>query len=291
MATQRHLLPLDLLCCPQCGGRLVRSASLSCTACLTEFPEVAGMPWLLPEPSAALGEWRARVHGLLAGLEVQASRYREALHEAGERASTRSRLKLLSAACADHARRLRALLAPLGTEAPASAPELYRALGMTVPAGQGLTSYYANLHRDWSWGARENEASWRILEAALGSEPPGRTLLLGVGAGRLAYDLLVQRAPTVLVAADINPLFLCAVQRLFAGERLELYEFPVAARDADGQAILRSLQAPARARRPAATWCSPTRRAARLRPVRSILSSRPGSSTSSTRTSRRWRVG
>ena len=49
------------------------------------------------------------------------------------------------------------------------------------------------------------------------------------------------------VAVDINPLLLCAAQRLFAGERVELYEFPVAPRDVDSHAILRALQAPAAA--------------------------------------------
>jgi len=121
---------------------------------------------------------------------------------------------------------------------------VYSALGMSLPAGQGLTGYYANLHRDWCWGDAENAALERIVDGALGAPAPGRTLLLGVGAGRLAYDLLRRRHPRPLVAADVNPLFLCAVQRLYAGERLELYEFPLAPRDVDSHAILRTLQAP-----------------------------------------------
>jgi hypothetical protein len=72
----------------------------------------------------------------------------------------------------------------------------------------------------------------------------GRTLLLGVGAGRLAYDLHQRRQPQALVAADLNPLFLIAAQRLLAGEAVELYEFPIAPRDIDSHAILRRLQAP-----------------------------------------------
>jgi len=244
MATAQQSLPLDLLCCPRCRGPLTRAAALSCGACAVEYPEIAGMPWLFADPALALGEWRARIHGFLAGLEAQASRYRIALGGDVTRASTRTRLKLLSAACGDHARRLRALLAPLGIEGGAAAPELYGALGMTLPTGQGLTGYYANLHRDWCWGDAENEATFGIVDAALGGDAPGRTLLLGLGAGRLAYDLLLRRRPDPLVAVDLNPLFLCAVQRLFAGERLHLYEFPLAPRDIDSHAILRALQAP-----------------------------------------------
>jgi hypothetical protein len=70
-------------------------------------------------------------------------------------------------------------------------------------------------------------------------------LLLGVGAGRLAYDLHQRRRPQTLIAADLNPLFLLAARRLLAGESIELYEFPIAPRDIDSHAILRRLQAPA----------------------------------------------
>ena len=236
---------LSLLCCPRCGGSLQGEGSLRCAGCAQAFPGLAGLPWLFAEPDAALGEWRARTHGFLAGLESQAARYRAALTDEVTRAATRNRLKLLASSCTDHARRLRALLAPLLEGAPAAAPEIYSALGATLPAGQGLTGYYANLHRDWCWGEAENEASYRLVDAALGEAPPGRTLLLGVGAGRLAWDLNQRRQPEVLVAADINPLFLVAASRLYAGETLELYEFPLAPRDGASHAILRRLQAPA----------------------------------------------
>lgn len=243
MASPRQSLPLDLLRCPRCRGPLASGAVVSCSACALEFPALDGVPCLLSDPAAVLGEWRARGHAFLAELEAQAGRYRAALDPSVTRTTTRNRLKLLAAACTDHARRLRALLAPLGIGA-AAAPELYRALGVSLPTSQGLTSYYANLHRDWCWGEAENEAAFRLMDGALGTSAPGRTLLLGVGAGRLAYDLHQRRHPQVLVAADINPLFLLAAQRLLAGEALELYEFPIAPRDIDSHAILRRLQAP-----------------------------------------------
>jgi uncharacterized protein YbaR (Trm112 family) len=245
MATPRRSLPLDLLCCPRCRGPLDPAAAIACAACGIDFPEVDGLPWLFAEPAAALGEWRARAHGYLAGLDLQATHYRAALTDEVTRASTRNRLKLLAGACTDHARRLRALLAPLGIGADAAAPELYSALGMTLPAGQGLAGYYANLHRDWCWGEEENESAFRIVDEVLGPGAPGRTLLLGVGAGRLAYDLLCRRRPDLLVMADVNPLYLMAARRLFAGEPLELYEFPLAPRDLESHAVLHRLEAPA----------------------------------------------
>jgi hypothetical protein len=243
MASPRQSLPLDLLCCPCCRGPLAPGAALSCAGCAVEFPQVDGLPWLFADPAGVLGEWRGRTHAYLAELEAQADHYRAALGPDVTRAATRNRLKLLAAACTDHARRLRALLAPLGLGS-AAAPDLYRALGVALPSSQALGSYYANLHRDWCWGEAENEASYRLLDQALGGSAPGRTLLLGVGAGRLAYDLHQRRRPQTLIAADLNPLFLLAARRLLAGEPIELYEFPVAPRDIDSHAVLRKLQAP-----------------------------------------------
>jgi uncharacterized protein YbaR (Trm112 family) len=239
-------LPLDLLCCPACGGALDEGrAELRCRSCEAAYTDVGGVPWLFADPAAALGEWRARIHAFLGDVDAQAARYRAALGDDVIRASTRSRLKLLSAACTDHARRLRAVLAPLLAEAPAAAQEVYRGLGVELPGGQALTSYYANLHRDWSWGAAENAATYRVLDEALGDRPSGRTLMLGVGAGRLAYDFHGRRRPDCLLAVDLNPLFLLAARCLYAGDALDLYEFPVAPRDLASHAVLRQLRAPA----------------------------------------------
>jgi uncharacterized protein YbaR (Trm112 family) len=76
MATARMFPPLELLCCPRCQSPLSIGDGLACTPCGVAYPEVGGLPWLFPEPEAVLGEWRARVHGFLTGLETQAARYR-----------------------------------------------------------------------------------------------------------------------------------------------------------------------------------------------------------------------
>jgi len=240
----RAIALTDVVGCPRCAGTLERAAPLRCAACDMAFPEIDGIPWLVAEPAMMLAEWRGRLRALVGGLESQSARYRAALTDSVRGATTRNRLKLLSGACQDHARRLRALLAPLAGSEQTAAPETYRTLLGTLPAGQGLTGYYANLHRDWCWGQVENEAAAAAVAAALGGEGPERLLVLGSGAGRLAYDLHQRLAPAITVAADLNPLMLAVARRMFAGENLELYEFPLAPRDLASHAVLRRLVAP-----------------------------------------------
>ncbi len=219
-------------------------AVLECAACEARYPFVDGLPWLLPEPAQALAEWRGRLQAMNVHLKRQAAQYRAALRPEVTRASTRNRLKLLAMACSDHARRLQALLAPLATDADAATPATYAALAPAVAGSQGIASYYANVHRDWCWGEEENRAGCSAVCDALGTEPAGRTLVLGSGAGRLAYDLHATLQPTVTVALDINPLLMAVARRMHAGERIELYEFPVAPRDLASHALLRTLAAP-----------------------------------------------
>jgi len=238
---------LPLLRCPRCEGALDGDSSLHCAGCGARFPLIDGMPWLLPEPAQALAEWQGRLHAFNVHLKRQAAAYRSALHPEITRSSTRNRLKLLAMACSDHARRLQALLAPLETDAAAATPATYAALAPAVAGSQGLASYYANVHRDWCWGEAENRAAVDAVLQVLGSERPQRVLVLGSGAGRLAYDMHAALQPQATIALDINPLLMAVARRMYAGEKVELYEFPVAPRDLASHALLRTLSAPARA--------------------------------------------
>ncbi|MDH4165363.1 MAG: methyltransferase domain-containing protein [Gammaproteobacteria bacterium] len=234
---------LPLLRCPRCAGVLEGDSTLGCSACGVRYPLVDGMPWLLPAPDLALAEWRGRLHAMTTHLKRQAALYRAALRPDVTRPTTRNRLKLLAMACSDHARRLQALLAPLEAEPAAAAT--YAALAPVVAAAQGLASYYPNVHRDWVWGEEENQAALAAVRRALGSVRPERLLVLGCGAGRLPYDLHAILRPAATVAVDINPLLMAVARRMYAAERVDLYEFPIAPRDLASHALLRTLTAPA----------------------------------------------
>ena len=236
---------IALLRCPACGaGTLVPAGGAwRCDDCTARFPEVDGIPWLFAASAEALTEWRLRLQALLAELAREAAALRSALERPALAVRTRNRLKLQAAALDDHARRLTALLVPVGAEQGTAPPELHQALGTRIPDAQGLASYYVNLHRDWVWGAEENAAALAAVAQALQGSAPKQVLVLGAGGGRLAYDLAQELRPDLVVALDINPLNALVARRMFAGERLQLYEFPIAPRDADSHAILRTLAA------------------------------------------------
>ena len=240
---------LELLACPRCDQALAANGDgFRCAGCRVDFPRLDGIAWLFAEPNAALGEWRGRLHFSLQRNDRDEAQLRAALERPQLRDPTRARLELLASATADHGVRLRALLAPLELERNAASIETHLALRTRLPTDQGLTTYYPNVHRDWAWGDDENETSFRILDGALAGAAPGRVLVLGAGAGRLAYDVHERWPALATVALDFNPLLMLLAQRVARGERVELYEFPIAPRGSADHAVLRTLAAPAAAR-------------------------------------------
>lgn len=235
----------------------LQRAGWICAACSSGYPVIGDIPWLFPDPRQALAEWRGRLSLLTQHLAGEAAAMRdEAAAPLSE--STRRRLQHVAAAHDDQVQRLGALLAPLGMEAASASQATLQALGTRLPTEQGLTNYYVNLHRDWSWGEEENAAAIEQIRAALGGESAraglsglaglGNTLVQGAGAGRLAYDLHAGGDAPLTVATDFNPLLLFAAREIFAGRTVELYEFPIAPRRIEDHAVLRRLEAPAPAR-------------------------------------------
>ena len=239
---------LDLLQCPRCRRAPLVAANdgFACRGCRVEYPRLDGLPWLFADPELALGEWRNRLTLYLDEFAA-AERAADADLATAPRDSTRTRLGALRDAYREQARLVRLLLQPLML-APLPMPHATPlAFGERLPLSQDLHSYYANVHRDWCWGAEENDASHAEVAAALGGRGE-RLLVLGAGGGRLAYDLHQHGAQALTVALDINPLLLLVAERVIRGGRVELYEFPIAPRTGADAAIRRELVAPAAAR-------------------------------------------
>ena len=235
----------SILACPRCDNALTPTdGGHACGGCQVDFPSIAGIPFLFAEPSAALGEWRARLHMETRRLDHEVRLIEAALDAPNLRDSTRRRLTLMQHAYRDHNERLLALLEPLGLVELEANIESYLALRTRLPGDQGLVTYYPNVHRDWSWGERENEASADLVTDML-DQPLGKMLVLGAGPARLACDLHDRLTPELTVALDFNPMFMLLAQRLLRGETVELYEFPIAPSSIENSAVLRTLQAEA----------------------------------------------
>ena len=246
-----------LLACPRCelALRHYPDSSFGCSGCGLTFPLLDGVPCLFAEPAAALAEWRQRLHFALEKLAQDAAGLQLELQNSRLRPLARERLTLLYRACTDQARRLAELLAPLAVHNSQTGIATHLALQTRPPTDQGLTTYYPNIHRDWAWGDTENAESLKLVSGALlgravGTQhtdsggATGTIVVLGAGAGRLAYDLHQQVGPEVTLALDFNPLLALVAARAVAGTGVDLWEFPIAPRAMGDHAVLRTLVAP-----------------------------------------------
>lgn len=230
-----------LLACPRCDTALIRDGDhFGCGPCHTDFPSLAGIPFLFSEPDYALGQWRSRLRFEQRQLEHDEQRANRALDQSGLSELTRQRLKLLRSAYQEHRRLLTQLLQPLELAEPGAAIETYLALRTRLPTDQGLNTYYQNVHRDWCWGEEENRHSFELVNDALTDEP-GKVLVLGAGASRLAYDIHQGSGAALTIAMDFNPLLLILAKQIMSGTPVQLYEFPIAPRTLADHAVLRTL--------------------------------------------------
>lgn len=242
---------LERLACPRCDSAL--NDALACPACQVEFPVRDGVPWLVADPKATRLEWKNRWQMALRDLEQRQQAVREALKTSTTEASE-VRLNVLAEGYAAQHRALKLLLADLGLAGNTDLTT-YLALKTRLPTQMGLMAYEANVFRDWVWGAAENAAALAALGAVL---DPGKrvssALVLGAGAGRLAYDLHQSQLEGGLlqpggltVALELNPYLTTLARQLADGKAIELVEFPLAPDSGAHAALKRTLKAPASA--------------------------------------------
>jgi len=228
-----------LLACPACtsGDIVLNNAgdTLLCKQCTTQFPvfrcKEVDIPWLLAEPATARLEWKARYNGFLHTNSIELERLRQAREDRQLSNTGRRRIGHLLHAREQHRKQVADILEPLQLEGinwPADATDLLRG---KLPKSQGLSSYTANIFRDWAWDNGENEALLDAIDAVLRAarrDSIGATLTLGAGACRLPYDMHRCYEPDLSVALDLNPLLLHTAARVMQGETVPLHEFPIA---------------------------------------------------------------
>ncbi|MCH7980298.1 MAG: methyltransferase domain-containing protein [Proteobacteria bacterium] len=237
----------NILACPRCDKSPLEQHddALHCSACKVDFPSVDGIPWMFAEPEASLGEWRNRLQMSLQQLSHEVAGLEKELENKDLRQLTRRRIERYKKALEQHRRKLQNILQPLDVQSLSGNYESYLALRTRLPADQGLNTYYANVHRDWCWGDEENVASLRQIQAVTQDNADlGNTLVLGAGAGRLAYDIHMHFESSMTTALDFNPMLLLIAKTMCAGEQLMMYEFPIAPRSLEDDVVLRTLGAP-----------------------------------------------
>jgi ubiquinone/menaquinone biosynthesis C-methylase UbiE/uncharacterized protein YbaR (Trm112 family) len=239
--------PIEFLACPRCDKTPLEQADkgLHCKACKVEFPLLEGIPWMFAEPQAALGEWRNRLQFALQKLGHEIAGLDDELRGKDLPQLAKRRVERYRKCVESHQRKLQKLLRPLDVQSQQGNFETYLALRTRLPVDQGLNTYYANIHRDWAWGKEENSASLKQIQAVLHDHAElGNVLVLGAGAGRLAYDIHTSMDCAATIALDFNPLLLLVANAVTRGEQLNFYEFPIAPLALEDDAVLRKLAAP-----------------------------------------------
>lgn len=237
----------NLIACPRCDKTPLgkNDAGLHCSACKIDFPLLDGMPWMFAEPDASLGEWRGRMQFALQQLSHEMAGLDAELKNKDLRPLSKRRLERYKAAVEHHRRALQKLMQPLDVQSTSGNYETYLAMRTRLPVDQGLNTYYGNVHRDWAWGDDENQASLKQIRAVLHDNAElGNVLVLGAGAGRLAYDIHTELKCASTVALDFNPMLMLVANSMVRGDKLKMYEFPIAPKSLEDDAVLRTLAAP-----------------------------------------------
>jgi hypothetical protein len=226
---------VGVVVCPGCGGEIEADATgFRCKAC-GAFPNVGRVPCLLPDPERYRRLWRAQLAVIHAEGEDTIAAFGAELRKPGLLRGTRERLT-------EQVRLTRVVMdeidavfgAPIGGALAEAKP---------IPGFSPLETIHL-VHRDWSWPeSDENERALEFVASVL-SAPLGRTLVLGAGACRLAYDLHTLHGGTFTLALDIDPMVLLIADDVLAGRTLTLTEPRATASELGRLSAVRSLAAP-----------------------------------------------
>ncbi len=234
---------LAVLRCPYCEGELSTGDDdrLGCRGCHKRFPNVGTIPVLTRDPEKWVANWRYRLADFVEDNEHARDNILAQLATSEPLELTRQRMERLRERLLEHRERIAALTSRAGLE-----PETRQADELAPVPGEGsITAYYHQIHRDWGWqeeGNREVEEALAEVEAVLEwGASLGVTLVLGAGAGRLAYELHRRHDATLTLALDLNPLPFVVANTLMSGEPLDLFEFPIRPPTLDQVAVSRRL--------------------------------------------------
>lgn len=212
--------PTRITTCPRCSGLLDLDAQrIVCEGCAFHVTRVGRIPLLLPRPGDHVVAWRRQL-GLLQLTAEQTLEQIRAQEGASQSSAGRERARALARGVRDQMGEIASLLAPaLGGALP---PEP----GTGLP--RGIVEHIHFLYRDWGWptdGGNENRTAFDDLASIVGRDRPlGRTLVLGAGACRLAYDLHVSLGAGPTFVVDIDPFLFVIAEAVVRGQPVVLTE-------------------------------------------------------------------
>lgn len=223
--------------CPRCRTPL--DAAFGCPSCGQSYPSLNSIRVVLRDPSAHIEHWRMQL-GLILRHATETIRVLAAqLDEPGVGSATRTRLTSLA----------RSIAAQADDVAQSVGP----ALGGLLPPGEGVglprgaADYASCLFRDWAWAEgrdQENERSLVAIRRITDGRDLGRTLVLGAGGCRLAYDLHLHSGGTETAVVDIDPFLLVIAEAVIRGAPVSLTESSVNAPEIDPVSRRWTLAAP-----------------------------------------------
>jgi len=223
--------------CPAC--RTALDAAFRCAACDVSYPQLGNGRLLLPEPDKQVVRWRQQLGRLLWQASESITSLAGHMAEPSLREPTRTRLRALAGSIAAQADDLVRVLQPvLGEPLPPEA-------SVGLPRGAG--DYLPYLFRDWAWSEgqdEENRRSLAVIRRVAGQHALGKTLVLGAGGCRLAYDLHLHAGATETVAVDIDPVLLSVAAAVVRGEPVSLTECSVNAPEVEPVSHRWTLAAP-----------------------------------------------
>jgi len=142
--------------------------------------------------------------------------------------ATQTRLSALARAILEQVEDIVVVLAPaLGGQLPPDNDTRFP---------RGAMDYLSYLHRDWAWSDRqdpENVSALASIRRVTKGRELGRTLVLGAGACRLAYDLHVHCGATQTAVLDRDPFLLVMAEAVIRGASVALTETSVNAPETD----------------------------------------------------------
>jgi N2227-like protein len=217
---EEHRELREHLVCVRCAAALdLSGATARCKRCHQPYGVLGRIPILLPRVEDHLNLWRSQLATLKAQGEQTLRAIESELESPGLLPAGIARLRALGDALRDQVRDIAELVGPaLGTIAAGSEAG-------SLP--RGIVEYIQFLYRDWGWesgGNRENEKALAALQCVRSGAGLGRTLVIGAGACRLAYDLHRQCDASETAVIDIDPFLFLIAEAVIRGENVRLME-------------------------------------------------------------------